>query len=268
MKRFKTLNVGAVRTPHELPSDLPHASKSKYFLRSVDFFHFLEIFLAKFELYGAKRPKNRCFDSRRIRLMKTIRRPLRKSLWLTAVAFVILQCLAIVGGANASASDARATPLSLGVQAPDFTLKNHLGETVTLSAAYGKEKTILVFYRGSWCPFCVQQLIELRSLLKAGDGARLYAVSVDPVEKSKKLADKIAANSALEYQILSDPDHHVIDAFGLHDPAYDGKSVDGIPHPTVVIIDKSGRIAWMRVEENYRRRPSNEDIRVGLQAVK
>jgi len=30
---------------------------------------------------------------------------------------------------------------------------------------------------------------------------------------------------------LSDPGHKIIDAYGLHDPAYDGKRFDGIPHP-------------------------------------
>ena len=60
--------------------------------------------------------------------------------------------------------------------------------------------------------------------------------------------------------MLSDPDHKVIDRYGLHDPTYDGSKFDGIPHPAVYVIDKEGRVAWSKVESDYKIRPSNADI--------
>ena len=67
--------------------------------------------------------------------------------------------------------------------------------------------------------------------------------------------------------MLSDPAHKVIDAYGLHDPAYDGTKFDGIPHPTVYVIDKNGRVAWAKVETDYKVRPSNTDIRAALESL-
>jgi peroxiredoxin len=163
----------------------------------------------------------------------------------------------------------RSAPVSVGEQAPDFTLEDIQGNQVTLSATRGKAPTVLVFYRGYWCPFCAHQLSELRSLLKVDEPVRLLAVSVDDHERTKQLIDKIAAdgNGAVNFTMLSDPGHKVIDAYGLHDPAYHGTRFDGIPHPSVYVIDKNGRVAWAKVETDYKVRPSNADIRAALEAL-
>jgi peroxiredoxin len=42
--------------------------------------------------------------------------------------------------------------LSVGQHAPDFTLKNHLGEETTLSDYQGKENVALVFFPLAWTP--------------------------------------------------------------------------------------------------------------------
>lgn len=164
----------------------------------------------------------------------------------------------------------RTEPVSIGEEAPDFTLENTHGKKVTLSAALGKVPTVLVFYRGYWCPFCARQLSELRSLLKVNEQVSLLAVSVDDHEKTKALMEKIASDGygPVNYPMLSDPDHKVIDAYGLHDPAYDGTKFDGIPHPAVYVIDRNGRVAWAKVELDYKVRPSNADIRAALESLK
>jgi len=112
-------------------------------------------------------------------------------------------------------------------------------------------------------------LAELRSLLKKGENVKLYAISVDPPEVSKNFADKITSDGKGEvnFPLLSDPDHKIIDACGLRDPAYEGQKVYGIPHPAVYVIDKTGKVTWARVESDYRKRPTNEEIRSALAAL-
>src|SRR5262245_47760074 len=78
---------------------------------------------------------------------------------------------------NAMDEMKRSQPVAVGEEAPDFTLEDIQGNQVSLSSARGKSATVLVFYRGFWCPFCARQLSELRSLLKADDQVRLLAVS-------------------------------------------------------------------------------------------
>lgn len=163
----------------------------------------------------------------------------------------------------------RIEPVRNGEEAPDFTLEDLQGNPVTLSEARGKTASVVVFYRGYWCPFCARQLAELRSLAKANEQIRVLAISVDDHETTKKFIEKISSdgNGSVNYTMLSDPDHKVIDKYGLHDPSYDGTKFDGIPHPAVYVIDKAGRVAWSKVESDYKVRPSNADIRTALESL-
>lgn len=93
---------------------------------------------------------------------------------------------------------------------------------------------------------------------------------MDPGDASKKLADKIAADGKgqVSFPLLSDPDHKIIDAYGLRDPAYKGQTVDGIPHPAIYIINKDGKVTWAKIESDYRKRPTNDELRAALNTLK
>ncbi len=67
--------------------------------------------------------------------------------------------------------------------------------------------------------------------------------------------------------MLSDPDHRVIDAYGLRDPAYTAQKFDGIPHPAVYVIDKTGHVVWAKIEMDYKQRPADEEIRAAVRSV-
>ena len=87
---------------------------------------------------------------------------------------------------------------------------------------------------------------------------------------SQEFAKKIASDGKgeINFPILSDPGHKTINAYGLLDPAYEGKETYGIPHPAVYVIDKNGKVSWAKIESNYRERPTNEQIRAALDAIK
>jgi peroxiredoxin len=186
--------------------------------------------------------------------------------------FAALLTIIVVSSAiaiNAQSSTERTTPITVGAVAPDFTLEGHNGQKVTLSESRGKNPVVLVFYRGYWCPYCARQLAELRSLVQKGENTRVYAISIDSPEVSRSLAEKLAADGKgkVDFPLLSDQDHKVIDSYGLHDPAYDGQKFDGIPKAAVYVIDKNGKVAWAKVEANYRQRPTNQEIRLALDAL-
>jgi len=113
-------------------------------------------------------------------------------------------------------------------------------------------------------------LAELRSLLKKDENVKLYAISVDAPDVSKSFAEKIESDGKgkVNFPLLSDPEHKIIDAYGLRDPAYEGQKVYGIPHPAVYVIDKTGKVAWAKIESNYRERSANEEIRAALNGLK
>jgi peroxiredoxin len=107
-------------------------------------------------------------------------------------------------------------------------------------------------------------------LLKTGENVKLYAISIDPPDVSKKFAEKIAADGKgpLAFPLLSDPGHKIIDTYGLVDLSYMGQDVYGIPHPAVYVIDRSGRVSWVKIESNYRERPVNAEIRTALDVLR
>src|SRR5260370_32167986 len=162
--------------------------------------------------------------------------------WAVFVASIVLVGAVRALPGNPNDEPKRAEPVSAGEEAPDFTLEDLQGHQVTLSATRGKMPTVLVFYRGYWCPFCGHQISELRSLLKIDEQVRVLAVSVDDHEKTKQLVEKIAADGkgSVNYTMLSDPGHKIIDAYGLHDPAYHGKRMCGIPRHALSVIHDNG----------------------------
>lgn len=183
--------------------------------------------------------------------------------------FLFIALLAIFSfAAQAQNAKSRTEPVAVGGVAPDFSLNDQNGKAVTLSKI-GKT-TVLVFYRGYWCPFCARQLAELRGLLKADEDIALYAISVDDAGKSKGLAAKIAKDGKGEvnFPLLSDAGHKTIDDYGLFDTAYIGQGVEGIPHPAIFILDKNRRIRWAKVESDYKKRPTIAEIRAELEKLK
>lgn len=99
---------------------------------------------------------------------------------------------------------------------------------------------------------------------------KLYAVSVNTPQESREFAEKIAADGrgTIAFPLLADPGHKVIDGYGLRDPAYTKQKFDGIPYPTVYVIDKDGRVAWAKVELDYKQRPTNQEIRAAIDSVR
>ena len=92
---------------------------------------------------------------------------------------------------------------------------------------------------------------------------------MDAPGDSKGFAEKIASDGkgAVAFPLLSDPQHRVIDAYGLADPRYLAQKREGIPYPTVYVIDKSGRVAWTRLDRDFRQRPPTAELRAALDAL-
>ena len=112
-------------------------------------------------------------------------------------------------------------------------------------------------------------MAELRYLLRTNDQIRLYAISIDSPAESREFAEKIAADGKgqVSFPLLSDTGHRVIDAYGIRDPDYNGQKFEGIPHPSVYIIDKDGRVASAKVELDYKERPTNQYIKSALKTL-
>jgi len=89
-------------------------------------------------------------------------------------------------------------------------------------------------------------------------------VSVDPEPDIRKMIERIEMTDGRApdgITFLSDPGHRVIDRYGLLNSA--GRLQ--IPHPTVYVIDREGRVHWKFTEVNYKIRPTNEMVHAALE---
>src|SRR5690348_3787693 len=110
-------------------------------------------------------------------------------------------------------SGAAQQALKNGVQVPDFTLPDAIGNTVTLSHLLKQGPVIIAFYRGEWCPYCNLQLHAYQQVLPQIQalGAFLVAISPQAPDHSLSMAEK----QALTFTVLSDVGNQVARQFGL-----------------------------------------------------
>jgi peroxiredoxin Q/BCP len=70
-------------------------------------------------------------------------------------------------------------PLAVGAAAPDFSLQDDGGQTVTLSALRGRY-VVLVFYPGDDTPGCTKQLCQFRDDWSQAKARRVQVFGVNP----------------------------------------------------------------------------------------
>ncbi len=81
------------------------------------------------------------------------------------------------------------------------------------------------------------------------------------------MIDRIVADGGArpDFVMLSDPDHRVIDRYGLFNA--DSPPRRPVPHPATFVLDRDGVVRWKFVETDYRVRPSNQDILDALKGM-
>lgn len=178
------------------------------------------------------------------------------------------------------------SPLPVGAVAPTFVLPNATGSSVALSDMLrDNAAVVLVWYRGSWCPYCN---IALRSMIEALPhlrtlGAKVVALSPETPDESLSTAEK----NDLPFEVLSDDALAVADQYGiaydvpedlnkvLNDFGVDFAHINGnagsrkprLPLPATFVIGKDGKIAYVFAELDYTKRAEPADVIDAVKAV-
>ncbi|MCE0494472.1 thioredoxin-dependent thiol peroxidase [Vibrio salinus] len=129
--------------------------------------------------------------------------------------------------------------LQAGASAPQFSLQNQSGETVSLSDFQGK-KVLLYFYPKAMTPGCTVQAQGLRDIKTQLDDLNVVVlgVSIDAVAR----LDKFTIRDELNFTLLSDEDHQTAEAYGVWgEKKFMGKVYDGL-HRISFLIDENGVI--------------------------
>ncbi|MDD9176594.1 thioredoxin-dependent thiol peroxidase [Aliivibrio sp. S2TY2] len=131
------------------------------------------------------------------------------------------------------------TPLAAGSPAPDVSLFDQDGESISLSDLKGK-KVLFYFYPKAMTPGCTVQAQGLRDIKAELDAHNVVTlgVSIDPVKRLGKFIER----DNLNFTLLSDEDHAAADAFGVWgEKKFMGKVYDGL-HRISFLINEEGVI--------------------------
>ena len=123
--------------------------------------------------------------------------------------------------------------LEAGQKAPDFSLSNKDGQTVSLSDYAGK-KVIVYFYPAASTPGCTTQACDFRDNMASlqAEGYTVLGISKDDLPALQKFADE----ENLGFPLLSDKDLATHNAYGAYgEKSMYGKTVTGVIRSTFVI---------------------------------
>lgn len=165
--------------------------------------------------------------------------------------------------------------LFINSKAPDFALKDQYGATVTLKDLRKKGPTVLIFFRGSWCPYCSKALKTYQDSLSQLLTKGVQVIAITP--QGKEGVDSMVAKTGAVFPILSDEGGKTMEAYQVSYKV-DEKTVSRykmagidllkannqkqatLPVPAVYIINTEGTVTYRYFDENYRRRVSVKEL--------
>jgi peroxiredoxin len=173
--------------------------------------------------------------------------------------------------------------IKVGETAPDFSLTNAFGKSVSLSNELKKGPVVLVFYRGSWCPFCNLHLAVLKDSLPELQKRNAQLITITPQTPDKSLA-QFKEDGGL-FEVLSDLDNQVMknyklyfempknllalyEKFGIDLESFNGTGRTGLPVPGSFVIDTNGKVIAMFADNDYKLRMEPKDMLEALDKIK
>ena len=204
-----------------------------------------------------------------------------KSLLISAL-FVLSSQVIAATATNIAESAEQVSPLLPGLAVPNIELKDQYGKTVSLAERFKEKTTVLIVYRGGWCPYCSKQLANVQKIEKelADLGAQIIAVSPDSPEKLAE--SKITSPN---YQLLSDDSLLLAQKLGLafylddktakiyrnklgvNSVSLEGEVKVALPVPAVFVIDTNGLVNFQYANPNYKVRLTEDLLLAAVKSV-
>lgn len=193
-------------------------------------------------------------------------------------------CLSFLPLANAgevAQSADEINPILVGAKIPEVTLKNTQGKAVKLNELIKAKPTVLIVYRGGWCPYCNTHLADLRKIENELNslGFQILAVSPDQPQYLNETATK----NKLGYKLLSDSGMAVAKALGLafkvdeptltkyEEYGIDLEKVSGhshnlLPVPAAILVNTMGEVTFTFIAPDYKIRLDNNVLLAAAKA--
>ncbi len=177
------------------------------------------------------------------------------------VLFSLFSGMSLAQSTPAAATDI--SPLLIGEKIPDLALNSISGAAVNVGSVFEEKPSVLIFYRGGWCPFCNVQLADLQTIEKdiLNLGYQIIAISPDSPENLRSSIDK----NKLNYRLYSDASMEVSQGLGIAFSVSEamaerlkvssgGLNPGMLPVPSVFVVNTDGEILFEYINPDYKTR--------------
>ncbi len=201
-----------------------------------------------------------------------------------AALFLCLLSLNVQSRIPIAESAEKVTPLLNGQFVPDVILQTAFGKDINLKTLIESKPSLVIFYRGGWCPYCNRQM---KGLLEVEQriidlGYQIIAISPDTPERLQaqktgadfdvvRLSDnglKAIRAFGLGYYLDDNTANTYRDKLGANLVTVEGESKVVLPVPAAYIFDTSGLVQFQYVNPNFRVRVSPQLLFYAAQIAK
>lgn len=158
-------------------------------------------------------------------------------------------------------------PVKIGTEVPSAMIKSINGNDLDIKEIVKDQKSIIIFYRGGWCPYCNMHLSELQKIENdiVKLGYKIIAISMDKPE----ILSSTLSKHKIEYELYSDSKANACKEFGiafklpesevnkLRSYHMDVENSSGenhhiLPVPSLFLVDQEGIIQFAYVNVDYK----------------
>jgi len=155
------------------------------------------------------------------------------------------------------------TNLAVGSDAPDFTLLESPGKTVTLSEEIKKGPVVLVFYPADFTSVCQKELCTFRDAMAHYNtlGVNVLGISVDGIFSHKAFKEQ----NSIKFPLLSDWEKTTIRDYGIVHEEFVGMS--NVAKRSVFVVDADGKIVYIWISEDPGKLPPFEEVEMAVKKL-
>jgi peroxiredoxin len=159
--------------------------------------------------------------------------------------------------------------LAVGTTLPgDLPFVEHDRGPITATELRG-QPTVLLFYRGNWCPLCMAQVGEIAARWREVEALGAQVALVSPQDEGHTRA--LAARHDVAFRYLRDDGLVAARRLGIVNEDGTPAGMLGYENdtvlPTLVVTDADGRIVYADQTDNYRVRPTPDTVLAALRGA-
>ena len=169
------------------------------------------------------------------------------------------------------------SPLLIGESIPQDIAATINTNKKNLAAVLKEKPSVILFYRGGWCPYCNRHLSAIGEAEKAILELGYQVIGISP--DTEKGLDASVRKNKLNYMLFSDADGKLAKAMGIAFKAPEkyknlllkssnGENTGFLPVPSVFVVDTKGVILFEYISPNYKERISAALLTGVLKALK